>query len=140
MVREIFKTVFFIFIFTLGFANAEFIDDLKREGFECKENICTKIADSDISYFFGENSINLRIIVPKDSNIKASCSQVFEHLLEEDEVKKAESLFMARINDHNEFLDNNLVFYSRSFGDLYVSVGFFNGRESTHTVCYLSKQ
>lgn len=140
MVREIFKVIFCFLVFSLSLANAEFIDVLKMDGFNCQDDQCTKNKGGDIFYVFNEESVNMRAATSDSAKINSSCDIVFDYFLDEYESRDAKLLLAARANDHNDFLDKNLVFYSKTMNDFYVSVGVFDGLKEKHVVCYLSKQ
>lgn len=139
MVRVIFKVFITVFLL-LSFANAN--ESLKgfliKNDFQCERDHCKLVTSKlDVNYFFGDNFINVNAIGLEEQSLTSYCDLVFNYSLEEDESKQAREMLQSRIDGHNSYLDENLIFYSKTIYPHYVSVGFFNGVDKKHVSCYI---
>lgn len=143
MVRVIFKSIFIICLsFSFSIASDDALKSkLINENFQCLSDTCTMKSEGvDVRYVFLEDGVNI-IAFANASNegiLTKYCDMAFnEYLGDESEI--ASKLLMSRMNNKDEYLEKNLIFYSKALGDNYISVGAFATQNTQNTTCYIKK-
>jgi|GEM_PF-7019212 len=111
MAREIFK-LNILFVSLLIFASARLSDkDLIDNGFSCENNVCKlSTLNTSVSYFFNDKSINVNATAEDVKDVIHYCDIAFKKLLNSTDSNKAKDMLSTRVKDHNNYLDENLIF------------------------------
>lgn len=115
-------------------------NNLVKQGFKCEANICSfNKDDADIRYVFNNNSVNISSFLPTEDIdlLITPCRTAFKVYLDNG-ADTADKMLLSRIDNNSNYLDDDMIFYSRTIGDYFVSVGYFSSLGKNAT-CYISK-